>query len=242
MEPAQHIDAIRRESDALVAAAEQAGLGARVPSCPDWDVADLLAHVGMVQRWAAGIVERRATEPDRPSDADRPEDPTALGGWVRSGAARLVAVCAATPPDTVMWTFPGPGPAGFWFRRQAHEVAMHRVDAQLAAGVAPAIDGDLAADGIDEFFDVIAPFRLRDRLVGDGETVHLHRTDGDGEWLVRLTADGPQVERAHAKGDVAARGSASDLLLTLRGRLDGTTLETFGDIAVLDRLVDRSRL
>src|SRR5690606_26574040 len=125
-------------------------------------------------------------------DVGRPDDPAALPDWVRVGAARLVEVGGATPPDAAVWTFPGMGVASFWFRRQAHEVALHRVDADLAAGEpAPALDPELARDGLDELFDVIVAFRLRERLIGSGETVHLHRTDGDGEWLVRLTPDGP---------------------------------------------------
>ncbi|HEV2311062.1 MAG TPA: maleylpyruvate isomerase N-terminal domain-containing protein, partial [Acidimicrobiia bacterium] len=47
---------VRDEAAALVAAAERAGLDARVPSCPDWDVAALLAHIGRVHRWAAGNI------------------------------------------------------------------------------------------------------------------------------------------------------------------------------------------
>ena len=242
MEPAEHVEAIRAETDHLVVAAEIAGLGAPVPSCPGWDVTDLLAHIGTVQRWSAGIVERRATEREYPADVGRPEDPAALPDWVRAGAEHLVAVCAATPPDVELWTFPGPGPARFWFRRQAHEVALHRVDAELAAGAPRPIDGALARDGLDEFFDVVVAFRLRDRMVGAGETVHLHRTDGDGEWLVRLGPDGPGVARVHEKGDVAARGAASDLLCAVRGRIDVSALEVFGDATLLARFVDLSRL
>jgi uncharacterized protein (TIGR03083 family) len=242
MEPHEHIDAIRSESAALVAAAERAGLTASVPSCPDWTVADLLGHIGTVQRWAAGIVERRATERDYPADVGRPTDPSALAEWVRVGAAHLVEVCAATPPDAALWTFPGPGEARFWFRRQAQEVALHRIDAELANGTFTPLAADLAADGIDEFFDVVVAFRLHERMTGDGESVHLHRTDGEGEWLARLTPDGPEVERAHAKGDAAARGTASDLLLAVRGRIDLSALEVFGDAAVLERFVDLSRL
>ena len=43
------------------------------------------------------------------------------------------------------------------------------------------------------------------------------------------------VTREHAKGDVAARGTASDLLLFLWGRVPATALEVFGDAALLDR-------
>jgi len=232
-------DAIERESATFVAVATTIDSDARVPSCPDWTADDLLRHVGIVQRWATGQVEERRTERVWVGDVETPTEHAALLDWVRDGSARLVAVLRATPPETAMWTFPGMGEASFWSRRQAQEIALHRVDMQLAAGggddAAYAIDSDLAADGIDEFLDAVVPHRLRDRMVGNGETFHFHRTDGDGEWLVRLTPAGPEIEHAHAKGDLAVRGGASDLLLVLRNRggLDG--VEVFGDAALLDR-------
>ena len=141
-----------------------------------------------------------------------------------------------------MWTFPGMGEARFWSRRQAHEIALHRVDMQLArgadAGAPDPIESELACDGIDEFLDAVVPFRLRERFVGDGETFHFHRTDGDGEWLVRLTSAGPEIERAHAKGDVAVRGGASDLLLVLRNRAGLDAVEVFGDESMIARWHD----
>jgi uncharacterized protein (TIGR03083 family) len=230
-----HIDAIERESAAFVAAAAAVDSDARVPSCPDWTVDDLLRHVGIVQRWATGQVEERRTERVWTDDVETPVDRDALLAWVRDGSAGLVAVLRATPPDTAMWTFSGMGDARFWARRQAHEIALHRVDAQLAGGEPDEIDSDLACDGIDEFLEVIAPLRLRNRLVGDGETFHFHRTDGEGEWLVRLTPTGPEIERAHAKGDLAVRGGASDLVLVLRNRGGIEAVEIFGDPALLDR-------
>jgi uncharacterized protein (TIGR03083 family) len=239
MDHDEHIDAIERESAAFVVAATAVDSDARVPSCPDWSADDLLRHLGTVQRWAAGMVEQRAAEPAPRVEVDTPADRDELLAWVRSGSAGLVAVLRATPPDTALWTFPGPGEARFWSRRQAHEIAMHRVDMQLAdqraGGPLDPIQSDLAGDGIDEFFEVIAPFRLRNRLVGAGETLHFHRTDGDGEWLVRLTPDGPEIERAHAKGDVAVRGGASDLLLVLRNRARLDSVEVFGDATLIDR-------
>jgi uncharacterized protein (TIGR03083 family) len=241
METTQYLDVIRAESARLVASASAAGLDAPVPSCPEWTVADLLGHVGRIQRWQADIVARRVQEAEF-SFADPPTDPVVLVSWVQDATALLLEVFAAAPADEVLWTFLGPGTPSFWLRRQAQEVALHRVDADLAAGLAPALDGELARDGIDEFLEVVVEFRVRERMTGTGETVHLHRTDGDGEWLVRLTPDGPEVERTHAKGDVAARGSASDLLLAIRGRVDLSTLEVFGDAAVLERFVDLSRL
>ena len=242
MEPTTYIEAIRTESAALVAAAEAAGFDAPVPSCPDWTVTDLLVHIGTVQRWAADHVAERRPEREPLPVVDPSTEPSALMEWVRSGSAQLVAALEATPPDTETWTFPGPGTAEFWFRRQAQEVAMHRVDADLASGAPNPIDGDLACDGIDEFFDVMVPLRLRDRLAGTGETLHFHRTDGDGEWLVRLTPNGAEIEHAHAKGDVAVRGGASDLLLVMRNRIGLDTVEVFGDAALIDRWLDLSSI
>jgi uncharacterized protein (TIGR03083 family) len=120
------------------------------------------------------------------------------------------------------------------FRRVAQETAMHRWDAEAAAGDPQPIDRALAADGIDEMLEVFVP-RVNDKLVGTGETLHLHATDGDGEWLITLTPDGPTWERGHAKGDVAARGTTSDLLLLLWNRRTPDDLEVFGDRTVLER-------
>ncbi|MFO1537507.1 MAG: maleylpyruvate isomerase family mycothiol-dependent enzyme [Actinomycetota bacterium] len=236
MEPSQHLAAVRSDGARLLDAARAAGWSAPVPSCPGWTVADLLGHVGQVQRWQADLIARRVQAPEF-AVPEAPTDPAVLVDWVAEATADLLAVLDATDPDVTLWTFTGPGPAAFWFRRQAHETALHRVDAELAAGIAPEVDAELARDGIDEFLDLVVGGLQRDRVAGAGETIHLHRTDGAGEWLVRRDPDGARVTREHAKGDVAARGSASDLLLAVRGRTGPDRLEVFGDAVVLERFV-----
>jgi hypothetical protein len=61
-------------------------------------------------------------------------------------------------------------------------------------------------------------------LSGVGGSVHLHATDGDGEWFIE-TGDGLTWTRAHEKGDVAVRGTTSDLLLLVWGRLGTDAVE-----------------
>jgi len=100
---------------------------------------------------------------------------------------------------------------------------------------------DLAVDGIDEFLELFAPFKA-DQFDGPPFTIHLHTTDTDGEWLIAAGDGAMTVERAHAKGDVAARAGASDLLLMLWGRVDGESLEVFGDHQVLGRFVTALRV
>ena len=80
--------------------------------------------------------------------------------------------------------------------------------------------------------------------VGDaiGEaTIHFHCTDADGEWLITRVGDDVVVTREHAKGDVAARGSASDLALFLWGRVGADQLEVFGDAAAARPVPERGQ-
>lgn len=237
-----YLGAIRGNATALVDAAEAAGLDSRVPSCPEWSVADLLEHIGYVHRWAAANCARAPTDPyigSRDLGIAAPE-PDGLPSWVREGASDLADTLASRPPETPAWTWLPPATFGFWRRRQAQETAVHRVDAQLAAGVVEPIDGPLAADGIDEWLSLVPNLPwVEEKITGAGETIHLHCTDLDGEWLVRLEPTGLELERRHAKGDVAARGTASDLHCWLTGRGPVERLEVFGDTALLERWRER---
>jgi hypothetical protein len=71
-------------------------------------------------------------------------------------------------------------------------------------------------------------------VAGSGETLHLHCTDRDGEWLLRRTDGGLEVTREHAKGDVALRASASDLYLVVLGRTPAAEPDVFGDPAAYE--------
>src|SRR4051794_12846217 len=56
METAEFVESLDREGRLLAAAAEAAGTDAKVPTCPEWQVRDLVRHTGMVHRWAAAFV------------------------------------------------------------------------------------------------------------------------------------------------------------------------------------------
>ncbi|GAB7102280.1 maleylpyruvate isomerase family mycothiol-dependent enzyme [Streptomyces phaeofaciens JCM 4814] len=165
METSEFIRILDREGRALADAAAGAGSDAKVPTCPEWQVRDLLRHTGMVHRWAASFVaEGRTTyhqEEGRP-DLDGAE----LLEWFREGHRRLVDTLASAPPDVDCWHFlPASSPLAFWARRQAHETAVHRADAESALGrtpeaIAAGIGAGFAADGIDE---LLGGFHARTR-------------------------------------------------------------------------------
>jgi len=135
----------------------------------------------------------------------------------------------------------------FWSRRQFHEAMVHRVDAERAAGIPPVIDPVHAVDAIDEFLENIPCGRASGpaiaALAAEGSaTVHLHATDADGEWTVRLAPGGYRWERGHGKGDVAVRAPVADLLLLTYGRRAPEGLEVFGDTRLLARWLEASRM
>jgi len=231
------VDAIRREGAALAVAARAAGVERPVPTCGDWIIGDLCSHVGRLHRWATEVVERRPAAPVRHwKQVDAPEGP-ALVDFVEQGFGPLADALGAAGADEPCWSWTDRHTVGFWSRRQANELAVHRWDAQHAAGAPEPIDRELAVDGIQELFDIL-PFRPGGAPTGAGETIHLHCTDGEGEWLVRLEPGGVTVVNEHAKGDVAARGGASDLLLMMWGRVPVAEVEVFGDASLLERWSD----
>jgi len=242
-----YLDHLARESAALADAAAAAGPDADVPACPGWTVTDLLRHAAGGDTWARLIVEtgsREGVPTELPADAPTGD---ALVARYRDGAEALVQVLTDADPSASVWTFfPGDRTASFWIRRRAHETTVHRVDAQSAAGDVTPIDPAFASDGIDEYLAVFAP-RFGKDLAALGGTIHLHCTDVEGEWLVAPDPEGGArdpivVTREHAKGDVAARGRAEDLLLLLWGRRDVAAVEVFGDADLLARFVSAVRV
>ncbi len=233
-----HIAAAQRELDALGAAVAAGPVDATVPTCPDWSVADLVAHVGLFCAFWAHVLCEGTGRP-KPVVPDPPSG-DAVAAWFAEVAPLLMAELRATPPGTDVWTwYPGDHTAAFVARRAANELAVHRYDAQSARGTCEPIDAPLAADGIDELFGRLVLARARTGRA-TGQTLHVHGTD-DGvtaEWLVTLQPDAVEVRSEHGKGDLALHGTASDLELLLYNRPTLGAVERFGDSSVLDAWYD----
>jgi uncharacterized protein (TIGR03083 family) len=229
VDAATHIDAVARESATLADALAAGPREARVPSCPDWSVAELAEHVGRFSGlWAHVLCE--GTGRPKPPFSELPPDGD-LAEWYRPLAAALVEELRATPPGTEVWTWmPDDQTPAFVARRAAHELAVHRVDAELARGAHTPIEADLAADGIDEMLLFV---ERQEEATGEGQTLHLHGTDHGDEWLVTLAPGGLRVERSHGKADLALRGAVSDLELVLYQRPPLAPVEHLGDDGVL---------
>ena len=229
MEIAEHVNALRREGEWLADTAERAGLDATVPPCAPWQVKDLLRHTGYVHRWAA----RHITEcPDQIIDGP-PEEEILRGGaddarllaWFRDGHAALTQTLATADPEVVCATFmPAPSPLAFWARRQAHETAIHRADADSAVGATPEYEPGFAADGIDEL--IMAFGRRRKYLPGsnaDGTRLRVLATDTGDAWLIEAHEGRLQPRRDAddlQEAGCTVSGPASGLYLYLWNRAD----------------------
>ena len=226
----------RATADALADAIEAGPPEAPIAACPGWDLTQLAQHVGQVHRWAAFCVrEGRAPSSDEAAtlgafEADRVAD------WYRESASIVADTLDGIDPAAPTWhPFPVEQVAGFWPRRMAHEVTVHRRDADAAIGRETAIDPELASDGIDEYFEAIVPRKLASGVDLPGGSFHVHCTDVDGEWLVWSEEGAYRMIREHQKGDAALRGPAAQILMRLWNReAPADELSPVGDESVLN--------
>jgi uncharacterized protein (TIGR03083 family) len=239
VDPARYQESFIAEGRALADAAE-GHLEARVPGCPDWNVADLLWHIGEVHYFWRTIAGKALRSYKDIPDITRPPDED-LVAWYRDGVEETLDAIYGADPTTEVWTWAPVKNVAWIQRRQAHETAVHRWDAQSATGNERPIAPDIAVDGVDEFFEFMLPL-AGDGLTDGGELVHLHATDAAGEWLVTVDGGTVAVAREHGKGDAAVRGTASDLVLLLWRRVDPSALEVLGDVGALERFLARAGL
>jgi uncharacterized protein (TIGR03083 family) len=236
------------------AASLDVSLDAKVPSCPEWRLSDLVTHLGMVHRfWAATVAAGPADAPLPEEDFLAPGElgPEALLTWSLAGTEELLSALRAAGPERGCWTWWGasgaPQTAGAVDRHQVAEALVHTYDAQLTIGRPEPLPGAEALDAVDEFLHVgcgaTGPWLFEPAVVA------LLAAEGPC-WLLELTPEGSRarsfpagaaadpadVDSGRPAPTVTARGSASDLVLALYGRIPMEALELEGDREVLTRL------
>jgi uncharacterized protein (TIGR03083 family) len=195
---------LRADADAVRAVIRAADLTEPVAACPGWTLRQLVVHLGGVHRWARQIVLTGQVQREQDHQVDD------LESWFADGAAALVETLAAADPAADCWSFTTERTAGFWRRRQALETVVHRWDAERAIGEPQAIDPLLAADGVAEVVDLMAPRQVTlGRIPPLATGVRLQATDTGDSWVLGPGRAGPTVA-----------ASAETLLLLLWHRVD----------------------
>ena len=245
MEIAQHITAVGQEAKLFAQAAEHGGLDADISTCPGWNMRELVRHLIEIHLWAASHVAQ--PHHDNPWVNDLAEltvfwpdlavfwpDDDELVGWYLKVNANLVNALESAPLDVEAFTFlAAPSPLAMWARRQAHETAIHRFDAENGAGIASTFDPTFASDGIDELLAAFAP-RKTELSIATAQTMVVHATDTDDLWHVTMAPDGISTIRDDGPADVTLTGDAPDLYLALWNRSENANVTVTGDQELLE--------
>jgi uncharacterized protein (TIGR03083 family) len=181
---------IKSESARFRDALADADPAAPVPTCPDWNAADLLWHLTEVQlEW--GIIVRDELQDPEAAEAEKPQRPAdyrVLLELFDQANNILVHALSLKSDDTAVWTWFEPDQsAGFVRRRQAHEALIHRLDAELTTGTVTDIDPQLATDGVKEVLDwMYSGVPSWGTSGADGPVGRIATTDTGASWLVRI--------------------------------------------------------
>jgi len=204
---------------------------APVPSCPGWTGADLARHVAEVYLHKTETMRQGAWPAPWPPAL--PDPLAALDDAYR----QLTGEFAAREVTDKALTWYGPDQTvGFWLRRMAQETVIHRLDAELAAGVEhDSVPADLAVDGIDELLVCFLasaaeedPDELAEYLADcDGRTVQI-ATEGAG-WQVQLGPEIVTVEPGGFDAEAAIRGEPGAVLRWLWRRADDDVVQLDGN-------------
>ena len=226
------IEALKADGELLAEVAATTAFDPEVPGCPGWQVRDLVGHLGRVHRWARTIVADRLEEDgfgrlNGRMNSEVPGD-DALIDWFLAGHRDLVATLESAPADLACFTFmPSATPLTFWARRQAHETAVHRVDAEQAAGRASQVGPEFAEDGVDE---LLTGFLPRSRKLRAADPRVLRFDTAGRHWLVTT---GPELNATEVDGaepaDVTVAGPPEVLYLALWNRVPWDALTVTGD-------------
>jgi uncharacterized protein (TIGR03083 family) len=221
------VEGIRTALAGFVSFARKAGLDAPVPTAPEWNVRQLLAHQGMVHRWAAANVQGVEVDSDAlEAEGLEAADPVL---WLRNGGLRLIKALQDAPEDLEAPVFlkNAPDPRHFWARRQCHETTIHSIDAQSAAlgriprAVDTEVTREVSLDGIDE---LLRGFHTRKRsgLRSDSPIgLAIRPTDVDRSWHVEVSTEPAVVHQdSRERADLVIEGPAEALYLALWNRTD----------------------
>jgi uncharacterized protein (TIGR03083 family) len=215
-----YLDVLEVESARFARAAAGAPADRTVPTCPDWRPADLLWHLAEVQYFWSRIAGGQDVE--EVPDLARPRDEYLQALFEEQTLALLDALRRRAPSETC-WSWSPVGETIGWVaRRQAHEALIHRVDAELVAGIeVTGPDPRLATDGVDEmvriFLDGLPDWA---RFRPDDRTALLVADDTDAAWTLafgRFTGTSPNTGRTYDDATVVVRDAVTTPDVTITG-------------------------
>jgi uncharacterized protein (TIGR03083 family) len=216
-------------------------LAAKVPTCPEWTVNDLVSHVAHVYLHKVECMRHNAAPDPWPPGGTQEGSQLEL---LHRGFAELMAEFEARPAQAPAYTWYEPErTVGFWLRRMAQETVIHRIDAELAAGVESLpVPDDLALDGIDEVLVIFLAWASEKwpedftEVLGEAASGSVGVASGGRRWRVSWEPSG--LVRVVQDG-VAAQAEISgtpEAVLRWVWRRSSGQIEVTGDGAAVESL------
>lgn len=217
-----NIDVITRASERVREVLSTADPADPVPTCPEWDVFALAQHLAQVHGFWAQILERGLVSDEQVEELEGSEAhqtsetetlPEALER-LRTATSALTAQLAVLEDQEPRWSWwPRDQSVGFTRRMQTYEATMHRVDAELAAGLSPSpLAPEVASGAVDHAVDVMWGWVPANGTAHLPHLVALEARDTGERWLVRVgewraisVSSGEEVS-----GPIARRGDADE--------------------------------
>jgi uncharacterized protein (TIGR03083 family) len=218
--------------------------------CEGWTAAHVVAHVLTGDQLVRGLVWTATGKDhggqDLPTDfADRQRrfevastwEPSKLKEMAHAESDQTVAAVAEAvkeAPDAMVTMPIGPVPMTVLRGMRLNEYVIHGHDLMPAIGRAIPIPDWFSDRALGDAVSRMARLHSRSPHKGKSASFHLHRTDGEGEWVMRAKGGEALVEPGHARADVALRGSAEGLYWVLmgRGKPEEHGVEVHGDPAL----------
>ncbi|MET0475830.1 MAG: maleylpyruvate isomerase family mycothiol-dependent enzyme [Mycobacterium sp.] len=230
----------------------------RCPTCPEWSASDLLWHLTNVHFFWAGILEHGVqNEADLPAiEQSKPARPKAVADLLalrEQATDALLGQLERRGDAEPCWSWwPDDQTVGFTRRMQTYEATMHRVDAELTAGLpVGVIADDVSRGAVDHAVDVMWGWMPDAAAYRPNAVVELVAVDTGGSWLFEVgtwttsardagsPVTGPRAVRA-TEGSPTATVSAAVGDLALWAWTRGGAVHTDGDrrtLAALDAVL-----
>ncbi|HYM49141.1 MAG TPA: maleylpyruvate isomerase family mycothiol-dependent enzyme [Candidatus Limnocylindrales bacterium] len=202
--------------------------------CAGWTPAHVVAHVISGDQLFGGILldafGKDRTGLDLPVDlADRRRRFEAMTTWeparlqqaARTESERTVAAiteAAAQAPEMVVTVPFGAVPIPVVRALRLNEYVIHGHDLMPAIGRSMPVPEGFIDRQLGESITLMQRLHERSPHKGESASFHLHRTDGEGEWILRAEAGRAVAEAGHGDADATLRGPGESLYWVILGR------------------------
>jgi uncharacterized protein (TIGR03083 family) len=228
----RYFELIDADTERLVEMGER-GLKEPVPSCPGWDVAEVVWHTAVVFEHKVRVMADNAwPDPWPPADFDDKDELA----FLREAKDDLFEEFSRHDIGEETTTFGSDSTIGFWARRMALEAAVHRYDAELAHSDPTPVADDLALDGVDEVLHVMLAGPWWSERVDTRHPVDavVAVRAADRVWSCDLRQRSVTVsDRADGAAAATVQGEPEHVFLWLWGRKPDSVVQTSGDASIL---------